>query len=120
MDSAPAPYRNPDDRAPSIDVPKPKPRLVPLAMVWAVAVGIVGGYSCGLAVDRYGELGSLSLWLLGALAGYVGRKIITYASRPVGWSLVVACLAASVIAEVCWIHWNELECPEGWFAAVAS
>ncbi len=82
-------------------------RNVPLAIAWAILAGTAGGYACGLAINtRFGEIGSASLWALGVLGGFVGRKIITAPSRLVGWVLVVACVCALVIAETCWIHWN--------------
>lgn len=89
----------------------------PWAIGWAVVAGMGGGYVCGLAISRFGEIGSISLWALGALAGYVGRKIISVPSRLVGWVLVVACGAAFVIAEVCWIHWNTKQGAESWWTA---
>lgn len=94
---------------------------IPLAIAWAILAGTAGGYACGLAVNRFGEIGSASLWAIGVLAGIVGRKITTAPSRLVGWFLVAACACALVIAETCWIHWNwnTVEARESWWAAFA-
>ena len=78
---------------------------LPLAIAWAVLVAIGGGYLCGLAISRFGEFGSIALWPLGAVAGYVGRKIIGQPNRGVAWMLVAACVIAFLLAEVCWIRW---------------
>ena len=94
------------------------PRNVPLAVLWAIVVAIIGGYVCGLAISRFGSVGSISLWGLGALAGHVGRKILGAPSRPVAWCLVTACTVAFVFAEVCWIHWNTVQGREGWWTAI--
>ena len=91
---------------------------IPLVTAWAAFVATCGGLACGLAIDRFGEFGSVSLWPLGALSGYVGRKIMAAPSRSVGWGLVVANLSALVVAEVCWIHWNLVQGTESWWAAV--
>ena len=91
---------------------------IPAVIAWTVAVPICGGFACGLAIDRFGEFGSISLWALGALSGYVGRKIMAAPSRSMGWGLVVANLSALVVAEVCWIHWNLALGAESWWEAV--
>ena len=92
-------------------------RHVAWAVLWGVFCGTAGGFVCGLAVDRFGEMGSVSLWALGALGGYVARRITTAPSRLVGWTLVAACLCALVIAETCWIHWDTKQGSESWWAA---
>ncbi len=91
---------------------------LPFVAAWAACVATCGGLACGLAINRFGEFGSVSLWALGALSGYVGRKIIAAPSRSVGWGLVAANLSALVVAEVCWIHWNTVQGAEGWWEAV--
>ena len=90
----------------------------PIVIAWAVFVATCGGLACGLAINRFGTFGSVSLWALGALSGYVGRKIIAAPRRSVGWGLVVANLSALVVAEVCWIHWNTVQGAESWWEAV--
>jgi hypothetical protein len=104
----------------SSEIPRAGARNIPLAIAWAILAGTAGGYACGLAINtRFGEIASASLWALGVLAGYVGRKIITAPSRLVGWVLVAACVCALVIAETCWIHWRwpTAEARESWWAA---
>lgn len=83
-----------------------------------VICGLGGGIVCGLLIDRYAEVGSVSLWALGALSGFVVRKLIARPSRVVGWSLVAACVTALIVAEVCWLHWNTVQGAEGWWIAV--
>ncbi len=92
---------------------------IPLAIAWAIVVGTAGGYVCGLAINEFGRIGSVSLWPLGVLAGFVGRKITTAPNRLVGWVLVAACVCAVVIAETCWIHWRwpTMEARESWWTA---
>lgn len=90
---------------------------VPLAMVWALITATAGGFACGLVIDRYGELGSITLWAMGAVAGYVGQRILTGRSRLVGFVLIASCVSALVIAEVCWIHWNTEQGAESWLTA---
>ena len=97
--------------------PKQPPRNVPLAFLWAIAVAAIGGYLCGMAISEFGRFGAISLWGLGAGAGYVGRKILGAPSRPVAWCLVVACVVAFVFAEVCWLHWNTIQGEAGWWTA---
>lgn len=92
------------------------PLLIVIALVPAIGVG--GGYVCGLAIAQFGELGSVFLWALGAGAGFVGRKIITNPNRAVGWLLACACVLAFVVAETCWIHWETEQGSESWWAAV--
>ena len=80
--------------------------------------GVLGGYLVGLLVVQFAELGAISLWGLGVLAGIVSRKITVEPSRVMGWSLVAAVLFAAVFAEVCWIHWKTVGGAESWMAAI--
>ena len=89
-----------------------------LGAVWAIVVAVAGGYGCGLVVAKFGLLGTISLWALGAFAGAIGRKIIGSSCRPIGWMLVVACVVAYFIAELFWVRWNTVQGQEGWMAAM--
>ena len=80
-------------------------------------MGTVGGYVCALAIHRYGTMGCVALWLLGAVTGFVARKIVGEPSQLVGWMLVIAGVCALVIAEVYWIHWNIEQGTESWWTA---
>jgi len=91
------------------------PLVIVIALAPAIATG--GGYACGLAIAQFGELGSVFLWALGAMAGYVGGKIITEPNRAVGWLLACAVAVAFVVAETCWIHWRIVQGAESWWAA---
>ncbi len=88
-------------------------------VIVATLTATIGGYVCGLAISRFGELGSASLWLLGAIAGYVSSKIMNAPSRAVGWGLAVACGLAMLVAETCWIHWKTVQGAEGWWISFA-
>lgn len=89
-----------------------------LVVCWAVAVTGLGGYAAGLAITKFGTLGTVSLWLVGEAAGFGGRKIVSQKSKFAGVILVGACLGAFVIAEVCWLHWKTIQGEESWLAAI--
>jgi hypothetical protein len=96
----------------------PSAMQLPLVIGLALAVALLGGVACGWAISYFGELGSISLWLLGVLAGLAGKKIIAGPSRLTAWLLVVACVVAFAIAEICWIHWATKQGAEGWWKSV--
>ncbi len=109
----------------SDSLPAPQPASAPdplrlaAALAWAVLVLGGGGFAAGWAVDGFGELGLLSVWLLGVAGGFVAAKILVRKSKPVGWLLVVACCGAALLAEVCWLVWNPHVGQEpGWWGAV--
>jgi hypothetical protein len=114
-----SPYQTPKTMFASADMPQPLVGRVVWAVAWAIVVGTFGGYACGLAISRFGELGSASLWALGALAGYVGRRILAAPSHWVGCVLAAANVCALVVAEVCWIHWNTIQGAASWQQALA-
>ena len=58
------------------------------------------------------------MWLVGEAAGVVGRKLVAEKSKLAGVILVVACVGALVIAEVCWLHWKTVQGEESWWAAI--
>jgi hypothetical protein len=80
-------------------------------------VAVAGGYVCGLAIDRYGEVGSVSLWALGALAGYVVLRTGRFRGRLMGYALVTGCIAAFLIAETWWVNWHMREGAASWWTA---
>jgi hypothetical protein len=92
---------------------------LPLIIGLAVLVATAGGYACYWPISYFGELGSVSLWLLGATAGFLGRKIVAGPSRMTGWLLVACCAVAFVIAETCWIRWETKQGAEGWWESIA-
>lgn len=96
----------------------PSVMQLPLVIGLALVVAIAGGYACYWPISYYGELGSVSLWLLGAVAGFLGRKIIAGPSRLTGWLLVACCVVAFVIAETCWIRWETKQGAEGWWTSI--
>jgi len=88
------------------------------ALGWSVIVFIGGGFVCGMLIDRFGELGSLSLWALGWLAGSIARKILGAAHRPTSYALVAACCFAAILAETFWIRLH-IANREDWVAAAS-
>lgn len=95
----------PEEATPGRETRTPGIRNLPLIIAWAVLVAVGGGYVCGLAICQFAALGSITLWPLGAVAGYVGLKIIGQPNRVAAWILVVACAIAFPLAEICWIRW---------------
>ena len=51
-----------------------KPTELALISCWAVVVLGLGGFASGLAITKFGTLGTISLWLVGELGGFVGRR----------------------------------------------
>ncbi len=89
-----------------------------LILVWAAAVMSLGGLGTGVAITKLAALGFALLWLLGEVAGVVGRKLVPQKSAVAGLILVVACIGAFVIAIVCWLHWKTVQGEESWLAAI--
>ncbi|MBC8356811.1 MAG: hypothetical protein H8E66_32955 [Planctomycetes bacterium] len=94
------------------------PIQITLVSSWAVAVVAVGGIASGLAITEFKTLGLASLWLVGEVAGFVGRKLLAEKSKLAGVILVVSCVGAYVVAVVCWIHWDTVQGEESWMAAI--
>ena len=111
---------NPFEEQPTLGGDGENPALalsLVLVGIWTVVVAVCGGYLCALAIHRWGQFGALSLWALGAVAGYVGRKLLAAPRRWAAWLVVVATAAALVIAETWWVHWNLRGGLESWMAA---
>lgn len=94
-------------------------RVAVVVVFLGLAMAIIGGWLCGLMIDRFGVAGSISLWALGFICGFVAAKLSTASSRVLTSSLITACVVAFVFAEVCWIHWN-IKDAETWLAAMAK
>ncbi len=52
------------------------PLQVALVACLAMAVMSLGGFASGLAIAKFGTLGTASLWLVGEVAGAAGRKLL--------------------------------------------
>jgi len=78
--------------------------IVGAVVVTSTALG--GGYLCGLMIDQFGATGGISLWALGFVSGSMAVKTTHGRSLVLAGALIAACVAAFVIAEVLWIHWN--------------
>lgn len=104
----------------SLDTPHGNPMPIGLVLIlcWGAIVLSLGGFACGFAITKFGTLGTISLWLLGAAAGFGGQKLVAEKSKLAGLILVVACVGAFVIAEVCWIRWDTIQGEESWLAAI--
>ena len=71
-----------------------------------ILVATLGGYLCGLAIEQFGELGSLSVAVLGWFGGTTVRKLMSRPRPLAGWILVIAVFVAIIVAETMWIRWN--------------
>ena len=81
-------------------------KLVLLALACDVLIAIVGGMACSWLVVKYGEWGTVSIWGLGAVGGFVSRKITSGPCKISAWILVAACILTLPAAEVSWLHWQ--------------
>ena len=77
-----------------------------VGIIAALMTAVVGGYLCGLVIDQFGEVGSISLWGLGFVSGLAANKAAGGGSRFLAMAMIVGCIGAFVVAETCWIHWN--------------
>ena len=89
-----------------------------LIIALSILVAHMGGYLCGMAISQWGTTGSLVLWPLGALAGWIGRKLSPTPRLSNAIVLVVGTVLAFLIAEVCWLHWNTKQGAASWLEAV--
>ncbi len=87
------------------------------AVVLCVVVAIVGGWLTGLAVDQFGEVGSVTVWLVGVLAGLVVNRMGWRGNAAVLVLVIVGLALAGVVAEVCWMRWN-IQQADSWSAAI--
>ncbi len=85
---------------------QPNASRAALALAWAAALAVGGGFACGVVISRYGEYGSVLLWPLGALGGFVAFRLSPSPNRLVTASVAAACFVALALAEVYWIRWN--------------
>jgi hypothetical protein len=92
--------------------------LLPIAVAWSLVVALGGGLACGLCIDRYGELGALSLAACGAFAGYISRKITRGPSKTAGLCQAIAACLAFVDAYTWWIHWRIVQGEASWWTAL--
>lgn len=106
---------NPYDGSSPVPAQSTAPRDVAIAAVASILVAFAGGYGCGLVIDQFNEIGSVSLWLLGWAAGAAVSKVIT-PRKTAGYLLAASVMVAFVLAEITWIHFN-IEGAEDWFEA---
>lgn len=103
------------------DQSKPASASTIQAVVGAAVLGILvagaGGWLTGLAVDQFGEVGSVTVWFVGVLAGLVVNRMGWRGNVAVFGLLVAGIAAAGVVAEVCWMRWN-IQQADSWGAAV--
>ena len=90
-----------------------------IGVVLGVATALLGGYLCGLMIDHFAPVGSISLWALGFIAGFAATKLTHRRSNATACILVVACALAFIVAEICWIRWN-IQGVETWTDAIAK
>ena len=107
-----------DGPQPTMSPSADEPRWPVLVFAWAAVLALLGGIACGHVSVQYGLFGSVGLWALGALGGYVARKITIAPYRSGAWALVGACVVAYVVSEVCWIRWSTEQGEESWAKAI--
>jgi hypothetical protein len=90
-----------------------------IAIAWSLVVAFGGGLACAWCIDRYGELGTPTLWACGAFAGYISRKITCRPDKAAGLCQAVAACVAFIIADTWWIHWNIVGAEESWWVALS-
>jgi len=94
------------------------PQRLPIAIAWGVIVAVGGGFACGALLHAVGMLGAIGLWGLGALAGFVSRKITVTPCKGVAWGLVAAVAIAFLLAETYWIRNNIVQADGQWVKAI--
>jgi hypothetical protein len=60
----------------------------------------------GLAIVKFQMFGAVALWGVGALGGFVSRKITRGPNRFAAYCLVAACFVAFFVAETSWYRWT--------------
>ena len=90
-----------------------------LAIGFALALmtAALGGFLCAKAIDRFGEIGAISIWALGWVVGTAAKQVMSRPRKFVGYALAVAVIIAFLVAEVAWIRWN-IKDVEGWGQAI--
>ncbi len=106
--------RKPDSR---LEDTSSSDTIVSAAVGLATALG--GGCLCGLMIDQFAPVGSISLWALGFVSGFAATKLTQRRSNATACILAVACILAFVVAEVCWIRWN-IQGVESWTDAITK
>jgi hypothetical protein len=91
--------------------------IVGAALGLATALG--GGFLCGWMIDQFAPVGSISLWALGFVSGFTATKLTQTRNNTTACILVVACVLAFIVAEVCWIRWN-IQGVESWTGAITK
>jgi hypothetical protein len=74
--------------------------------VWAVVVAVAGGFLTGMLIFKFRMIGAFGLWGVGALGGFVSRKITRTACPIAAYSLIAACFVALALAEANWYRWT--------------
>lgn len=77
----------------------------------------LGGFLCARAIDNFGEIGAVALWVLGWSAGTAAKQVMSRPRKLVGYALAIAVIIAFLVAEVAWIKWN-IKDVEGWGQAI--
>jgi hypothetical protein len=85
--------------------PTRAPRLIPVAILVGFIICIVGGYVTGYLLTIRSLMG-VTLLGVGALAGFVSRKITGTSSPLAGRCLVAACALSFCLAMISWYRWG--------------
>ena len=105
-----------DQVPPSTDMTSQRDLVI--GSVAAICTMALGGYLCALAVDRFGEMGGVSFWLLGWVAGSIAKALMSRPRKQIGYAMAISVVMAMLIAEVCWIRWN-IKDVDSWSKAVS-
>jgi hypothetical protein len=89
----------------STSAAEPESGRVITAILVGFAVCIVGGFVTGYFLTRHSVMGVILLGV-GALSGFLSRKITKTASRRAGQCLVIACVLSFCLAMVSWYRWG--------------
>jgi hypothetical protein len=82
-----------------------QPPCVTAAIACGLVICVAGGFMTGFLLTKHAVLG-VALLGVGALAGFISRKITGTASRTTGRALVAGCVVAFCLAMVSWYRWG--------------
>ena len=103
-------------------LPKESPEVRGLLIALGIAsiVVLAGGPLTAWLSDPevFGQLGSLALWGLGFLSGWIARQLGVAPHSLAAWVLAIAVIGTAFLSELCWIRWNIVGA-ENWQTAIS-
>jgi hypothetical protein len=94
------------------------PTKILTIVLLAAIIAFGGGLMCGRIMAEHKIVGAITLWPLGAVAGYFGRKIVQGPNRTAGLLLCGGCVLAWLVADTAWIRWDTVQGEQGWATAI--